>query len=239
MPERNLLANFQEISLQNPVDMIIQQVRGLITSGQLAPGDRLPPERKLAERLGVSRSHVREALRKLEFYGILRTLPQSGTVVAGIGISALEGLITDVLKLEQSDFASLVETRVLLEKQTAYLAAQRRTDEDIETIRQAMLAYENKVRKGDSAVEEDLIFHLKIAQASKNTVLKSLMLIITPDIIASFNVLRVCEDGGYEKAIGEHRGVFQHIIDKEPQKSMDAMAGHLHEVLAYSMEMRD
>lgn len=239
MSNRNLLANFQEIALQHPVDMIIQQVRGLITSGQLAPGDKLPPERKLAERLGVSRSHVREALRKLEFYGILRTLPQSGTIVAGIGISALEGLITDVLKLEQNDFASLVETRVLFEKQTAYLAAERRTDDDIETIRQAMLAYEEKVRTGEAAVEEDLMFHLKIAQASKNTVLKSLMLIITPDIISSFNVLRVCESGGFEKAIGEHREVFQHIIQQNPQKSMEAMEAHLQEVLVFSQDMRD
>jgi len=52
----------------------------------------------------------RDALQKLEFYGILRTLPQSGTVVAGMGIAALEGLITDVLQLEESDFHSLVET---------------------------------------------------------------------------------------------------------------------------------
>ncbi|MEO1451302.1 MAG: FadR/GntR family transcriptional regulator [Bacteroidota bacterium] len=238
MADRNLLANFQEIAIQNPVDMIIKQVRGLITSGQLAPGDRLPPERKLAEKLGVSRSHVREALRKLEFYGILRTLPQSGTIVAGIGISALEGLISDVLKLDQNDFASLVETRVLLEKQAAYLAAERRTEADIETIRQAMEAYEQKVQTGDSAVEEDLMFHLKIAQASKNTVLKSLMLIITPDIISSFNVLRVCEAGGFEKAIGEHRVVYQHIVNQEPQKSADAMAAHLQEVLDFSKDMR-
>ena len=86
-----MLENFSEITVETPVDKIIRQIRSLITSGQLNSGDKLPPERKLAERLGVSRTHVRDAIRKLEFYGILKTLPQSGTVVAGIGITALEG----------------------------------------------------------------------------------------------------------------------------------------------------
>jgi len=109
--------NFSSIKVEPPVDLIIRQIRDLILSGQLASGDRLPAERKLAERFGVSRNHVRDALQKLEFYGILKTLPQSGTIVAGMGISALEGLFTDVLQLENSDFYSLVETRVMLELQ--------------------------------------------------------------------------------------------------------------------------
>ncbi|MEL6945619.1 MAG: FadR/GntR family transcriptional regulator [Bacteroidota bacterium] len=187
----DVLSNFQEIKIETPVDKIIRQIRELITSGQLQAGDRLPPERKLAEKLGVGRTSVRDAIRKLEFYGILRTLPQSGTIVAGMGITALEGLITDVLKIENSDFAALVETRVLLETQSARLAATRRTEEDIETIRAALVAYEREVIAGNEAVEEDLMFHLKISEASKNPVLKSLMLIITPDIINSFKQLDV------------------------------------------------
>jgi len=97
-----MLKKFQEIAVETPVDKIINQIRNLISSGQLNPGDRLPSERKLAEKLGVGRTYVRDAIAKLEFYGILKTLPRSGTVVEGIGITALEGLITDVLKLEES-----------------------------------------------------------------------------------------------------------------------------------------
>ena len=122
---------FQEIVVETPVDKIIRQVRNLISSGQLNAGDRLPSERKLSEKLGVSRSYVRVAIQKLEFYGILKTLPQSGTVVSGIGITALKGLISDVLKIENNDFTSLVETRVLLETEATKFAALRRTDEDI------------------------------------------------------------------------------------------------------------
>jgi len=181
-----MLENFSEIKVESPVDVIIRQVRALITSGQLAPGDKLPAERKMAEKLGVSRGHVRDALQKLEFYGILRTLPQSGTVVAGMGIAALEGLITDVLQLEERDFGSLVETRVMLEVQCVKLAAERRTADDLVQIELALAACEEKIRGGLPSVEEDLLFHLSLADASKNGVLKSLMMIITPDIISSY-----------------------------------------------------
>ena len=229
-----MLENFSEIKVESPVDKIIRQIRILITSGQLAPGDRLPPERKLSERLGVGRSHVRDAIRKLEFYGILRTLPQSGTIVAGIGITALEGLISDVLQLEKSDFASLVETRVILETNGAKLAAERRTSDDIIAIEQALRAYEQKVRNGEPAVEEDLMFHLKIAEASKNTVLKSLMLIITPDIVHSFVELEVCTDDRFLKALEEHQIIFQHIIDKDVEGAGKAMQLHLSDVMEFS-----
>ena len=233
-----MLENFSEIRVETPVDKIIRQIRNLITSGQLESGDRLPPERKLAERLGVSRTHVRDAIRKLEFYGILKTLPQSGTVVSGMGITALEGLITDVLKLEKSDFTSLVETRVILETHGAKLAAVRRTSEDIIEIEKALLAYEEKVKDGQPAVEEDLMFHLKIAEASKNAVLKSLMLIITPDIVNDFIQYKVCDDSANKKVFKEHRAIFQHIIDKNGEAASKAMEEHLKNVIDFSQSIK-
>jgi len=229
-----MLENFSEIKVETSVDKIIRQIRSLITSGQLNSGDKLPPERKLAEKLGVSRTHVRDAIRKLEFYGILRTLPQSGTVVAGMGITALEGLITDVLKLEKTEFSSLVETRVILETNGAKLAAERRTPEDIIEIEKALKAYEAKVRLNESAVEEDLMFHLKIAEASKNAVLKSLMLIITPDIVNSFIQYKVCDDNEIDnKVLQEHEEILEHIVNGNGHAASKAMGGHLRDVLEF------
>lgn len=236
----DVLSNFQEIKIESPVDKIIRQIRELITSGQLKPGDKLPPERRLAERLGVGRGNVRDAIKKLEFYGILKTLPQSGTLVAGIGITALEGLISDVLKIENTDFAALVETRVLLETESAKLAAIRRTDEDIKKIRVALEAYAKKVKLNQPAVEEDLMFHLKIAEASKNSVLKSLMLIIIPDIIRNFLQLEVCStDGRFYDALQEHEMIVKYIEEKNPEKAAEAMRFHLKDVLEYSKQLRN
>ena len=233
-----MLNRFTAIKKETPSDIIIQQIQSLIKSGQLKPGDRLPAERNLAKQLGVSRGHVRDAIRKLEFYGILKTLPQSGTVVAGIGITALEGLITDVLKLEKSDFTSLVETRVILETQAAKLAAERRTSKDIIEIEKALEAYQEKIRSGESAVEEDLMFHLKIAEASKNAVLKSLMLIITPDIVNNFKQFNVCDDDTADnKVLKEHQAILQYISDGDGEAASKAMANHLQDVLEFGKSM--
>ncbi len=229
-----MLDNFSEIKVETPVDKIIRQIRHLISTGQLSPGDRLPAERKLVERFGVSRSQVREALQKLEFYGILRTHPQSGTEVAGMGIIALEGLITDVLEIEEHDFASLVETRVILEVRAAQLAAERRTPEDLIAIQQALLAYEGKLRSGDSAVEEDLLFHLKVAEAGKNGVLKSLMLVITPDIITNYRKYNVCNEQLNLKTLGEHEEILHCIQQQDVHEVGQAMERHLRDVVNFS-----
>ncbi|MBK8504102.1 MAG: FadR family transcriptional regulator [Saprospiraceae bacterium] len=233
-----MLDNLQKIKIENTVDIIIRQIRMLISSGELKPGDKLPPERKLADHLGVGRSAVRDAISKLEFYGILRTLPQSGTVVAGIGITALEGLISDVLEIEDPDFASVVETRVILEANAARYAAERRTAEDIMSIQKALDAYEGKVLEGKQAVEEDLLFHLKIAEASKNKVLKSLMLIITPDIISHYINLEICKNGRFYRALDEHKEILKYIKSQEADLAHEAMLKHLKDVLEYSMELK-
>jgi len=148
---------------------IIRKIKNLINLKNLEPGDKLPSERTLSEKFGVSRGNIRDAIQKLEFYGILESIPQSGTFVADIGIIAMNGMIEDILRLEESDFKSLVETRILLELKTAGLAAARRTKEDLKIIKNALDAYAEKVIKEEDAVQEDLLFHLAIAKASANS----------------------------------------------------------------------
>ncbi len=228
-----IINNFSQIVVESPVDKIIRQIRDLITSGQLKAGDRLPSERKLSEKLGVGRTHLRDALRKLEFYGILKTLPQSGTVVAGMGLPALEGLITDMLGLQGNDFKSLVETRVILETNIAQLAAENRSDQDIIEIKKALDAHRSRIIKDEDAVEEDLLFHLKIAEASKNSVLNSLMLIITPDIMQYFKKHNVCGEGRAELAVKQHEELLQHIVDKNSIKAGESIREHLKDISEY------
>lgn len=231
-----MLENLNKIEVENPVDLIISQIRELIISGSIKPNEKLPPERKLAEHLGVSRSQVREAIHKLEIYGIVKVIPQSGTVVTGLGTVALEGLITDILKLDNVDFSSLVETRVLLEKEAARLAAVNRTEEDLIQLTNALKQYEEKLATGDVAIEEDLLFHIKIAEASKNSVLKSLMMIITPDIVKSFRRLNVCDENNNRKTIAEHRLILDMIATQNPEGALIGMEKHLEDVKEFSMK---
>ncbi|MEQ8546485.1 MAG: FadR/GntR family transcriptional regulator [Cyclobacteriaceae bacterium] len=230
-----LLNNFSRIEIETPVDKIIKQIKVLITSGQLKPGDRMPAERKLCEKLGVGRTHLRDAIKKLEFYGILKTMPQSGTVVAGMGITALEGLISDVLMLEANDFHALVETRVVLEVNSARFAAMRRSDQDIKQMTNALHDYEKAVSNGEDTVEHDLMFHLKIAEASSNSALKSLMLIISPDILTYFKESNACAGDRPISALEEHYIILEHIKNQNPDEASATMKNHLQDILDYSL----
>ncbi|MFK7755491.1 MAG: FadR/GntR family transcriptional regulator [Flavobacteriales bacterium] len=234
-----MIDNFSQIKIESPVDKIIRQIRDSISSGQLKPGDRLPSERHLSEKLGVGRSHLREAIRKLEFYGILKTRPQSGTFVAGLGIPALEGLITDMLGLQGRDFKSLVETRVILESNLAQLAALNRTEKDLRDIEKALKAHRVKIDANEDAVEEDFLFHIKIAEASKNSVLKSLMLIITPDIMHYFKKHNVCGGGRSSSAIDQHEILLNHIAERNPEKAGDTIREHLADISDYVMNLKE
>jgi GntR family transcriptional repressor for pyruvate dehydrogenase complex len=219
--------HFREIEMKKPSDMIIQQIRDLISSGVLKPGDRLPPERALAERFGVGRGHIREAIKKLEFYGILKTLPQSGTIVANLGPKALEGLISNILNLEKEDIESLMETRAILEIQAARLAALRASDTEIKEIAQAYQEFCRQVEKKNPSIEEDLMFHLKIAECCKNSVLRSLLSLITPDILTFSRDLNSCRDGRFLVARKEHEAVLQAIHARDPERAAEAMAEHM------------
>ena len=222
---------FKEISLAKPSEKIIDQIRTMIREGQLKPGDKLPPERKLVEQFGVGRGHVRDALKKLEFYGILKTFPQNGTVVSGLGVRALEGLISNVLQIEDPDFHSLVETRLMLEIKAVSLAAERRTDEDLIQLSNALSEFGKKVEMEDPGVEEDLMFHLKIAEASKNSVLRSLSMIIFPDMVKYSQKLDICGDGRFRQSLTEHHEILEHIRAKDPEKAANAMRLHLSDML--------
>ena len=212
---------------------IIKKIRDLITSNKLKPGDRLPSERKLSEEFGVSRGNVREVIQKLEFYGLLKTLPQSGTVVANMGVPALSGMITDILQLKKPDFKSLVESRIMLEMQVVALAAERRTEEQLANIGEALEAYRLKVENNENAVEEDLMFHLKISEASGNPVLNTLMLIITPEIIANFEKYHVCTKSMTGDNIIEHQQIFDAIKEKNPEKAKRELQFHFKTLYEY------
>jgi GntR family transcriptional regulator, transcriptional repressor for pyruvate dehydrogenase complex len=229
----HVLNNLKEVGVQKPVDVIIRQVKDLLISGQLKPGDKLPPERKLSEKFGVGRTSVREALRKLEFYGILKTRPQSGTFVASIGISALETLISDVLKIDSYSFLSLVETRELLEVASVSYACERHNPEDILRLEISLNNYLEKAEKHISAVEEDLMFHLTIAEIGKNKVLKSMLLIIIPDIISNYSIFNVCETST-NKALEEHKLLFAQIKNRDSQSSALTMKEHLKAVMNFA-----
>ncbi len=218
---------------------IISKIRDYINFKNLEPGDKLPSERKLSEKFEVSRGNVREAIQTLEFYGLLYSKPQSGTFVADIGPVAMNGMINDILRLEEPDFKTLVETRILLELKTVRLAALRRTEEDLKEIEEALEAYSEKVMQGEDAVQEDLLFHLAIAKASGNSTINTFMLTITPEIITNFTKYHVCDKNVAFTGIQEHRDVYEAIKNKDPQLAKEKMKVHFKMLYQYCYNIKD
>ncbi|MGJ8736359.1 FadR/GntR family transcriptional regulator [Zobellia laminariae] len=225
-----ILTKHENREIQNS---IISKIRDLINYKNLEPGDKLPAERVLSEKFEVSRSSVREAIQKLEFYGILNSKPQSGTFISNIGQIAMNGMIDDILSLEEQDFKSLVETRILLELKTVKLAAIRRTDEDLERIKSALNAYKIKMIAGEDCLEEDLLFHLAVAAASKNSTMNTLMLLITPEIIVAYAKDPVCKGDVALSEVKKHEDIYMAILNQDPKLAKETMKVHFSKLYDY------
>ena len=224
------IAVSDNVELQND---IIRKIKELINYKNLEPGDKLPSERMLSEKFGVSRSNVRTSIQRLEYYGILESIPQSGTFVANIGVVAMNGMIDDILRLKDPDFKSLVETRILLELKTVKLAAIRRSEEDLENIKSALDAYEKVALSGEDAVQEDLLFHLAIAKASGNRTINAFMLSITPQIIIDFEKYHVCDKRLAQIGIDEHKAIYKAIKEQNPKLAKQKMKDHFSVLYQY------
>lgn len=209
----------------NTVDEVIEYIRKAIEDNTFMPGDRLPSERKLSDMLGIGRPHIRTALKKMELYGILKTYPQSGTVVAEFTKDQMDKMITNALKVSQYDFHSLVHVRVLLEIEACKLAAHNRTEEDIREIEETLAEFE-QTQSSEERVEKDFAFHQAIARSSHNPVISMLLLIITPDIMKYYHKYRFC---AVPKNIvrAEHREYLQKIKEKDVDGMKELVLRHL------------
>ena len=110
------------------------------------------------------------------------------------------------------------------------MAARNRTEEDLIKLSDSLLDYSNKISSSNQGIEEDLMFHIKIAEASKNNVLKSLMMIITPDIVKKFIEYEVCGEVKNQKTIEEHQKILEMITAQDEIGAMNAMEEHLQDI---------
>ncbi|MEO9891655.1 FCD domain-containing protein [Aurantibacter sp.] len=223
------------IEVQN---MIISKIKDFINLKNLEPDDKLPSERVLSEKFNVSRRNIGEAIQKLESYELVKSVPQSGTFLAGIGRIAMNGIIEDIIALEKQDFLSLVETRLMLEAKSVSLAAVRRTNDDLKNIEAALSRYKTKILSGNDALQEDLLFHLAISKASKNSSINAFMLKITPKIISTFEKTRVNDEEGFAFEVAKHEAIFQAIKDKNAEAALKAMEFHFEMLVNFCKDFR-
>jgi GntR family transcriptional repressor for pyruvate dehydrogenase complex len=152
-------------------DAIVDQILEGIRSGAFGPGTVLPPERGLAERFGVSRGSVREAIRSLEYAGILDVRTGSGTYVAEGGVSKAAVLRARAALVGEHSPLDLVVARRAIEPVCAGLAATNRSAADLEHLRRLVAEQQELLRRGEETAEVDLSFHVAVASACRNPVL--------------------------------------------------------------------
>lgn len=225
-----ILVHKENQEIQNE---IISKIQDLINYKNLEPGDRLPPERTMAEKFGVTRRNLSKAIQKLEFYGLLESKPQSGNFIANIGRLAMNGILDNIQELGTPDFKSLIETRIGLEIVIVQYAAQRRTEADLRKIETALNAFRQSMLQGQDALQEDILFHLEIAKASHNTALTTLIHLITPEIIGIYDRDRICEGDEALSEIRKHEEVYEAIKAGDPHVAKEKMDTHFNRLKSY------
>lgn len=206
-------------------NLVIGKIRDLINLRNLERNDKLPSERIMAQKMGYNRNQIRDAINKLEYYGVLKSQFQRGTILE-VGLTGLNGMIDEIISLETPSFNELVETRISLELKTVRLAAMRRTDIDLKLINDNLNAFKSKIIAGNDYLEEDLLFHLAVAKASKNNTMVSLMLLLMPPILKTYDRNTVCDGDLVSSEIQKHQNICLAIESKDPDLAEKMMNEH-------------
>jgi len=218
---------FKEIAPVRLYESVIEQIMDLIKNNELKPGDKLPPERELAEKLSISRNSLREAFRVLESRGLIKSKPGGGRFIREIRENGHNNTENIILSLEKSSILELLEAREVFEVKIAEIAAQRATLEDIEIIEEALNKMNQKEElKDDKKTESDTEFHLAIAGASHNFVFINIMKLHL-DLLKETREKTWQIPGRREKQYQEHRAIFQAIKEHNSKKAEEAMLKHL------------
>ncbi|AKX95158.1 FadR/GntR family transcriptional regulator [Neomoorella thermoacetica] len=209
---------------------IVQQIKDLIGEGNLKPGDRLPSERELSERLAVSRASVREALSALAAMGVIVIRPGEGTFVQNIRNGAIVEPLAMALLLDRQAAMELLEARQALEGEAAYLAARRAGPEDLEKMEELLKEMEHDLQRGILGEEADLRFHLAIAEAARNSVLARLMHTVSDTMRQALKTSRqrlYTTAGNPEKLFAQHNQIYEAIKAHDPRAARKAICQHL------------
>ena len=205
---------------------VVEHVRALIASGEVKPGDRLPPERELARKLQISRSSLRAGIGFLSAMGVLKSRHGAGTFVSS-GPPALDSNSLSVLGVLHGFLPwQMFEARLVLEASVAALAAERATDEHIAELAEEVAEMYASLGDPQEYLIHDVRFHRTIARAAGNPILAALMETITANLYE--NRLHTVHNSQDLKESAElHREIFRAIRSHNPAAARRSMEQHL------------
>jgi len=219
---------YEEISKDKLYLKVADFIQNLILTQQLHSGDRLPPERDLAEHMGLSRTAVREAIKTLQERGLIEVIPGNGTFVTSketvaerVGYS-----LNLVFQLESRSIKHLQEVREALEVNIAALAAERATPEHIERMRAAIEEMDRSLDSPDDYVKADLLFHSVLAQATGNPLFLALVNSVV-DLLREARLFIFKSPGAPSRGQKWHWEILRCIEAKDSNCAKNSMKQHL------------
>lgn len=225
------------VSALSPVDRkplyerLVDSLRAYIIEAGLAAGDRLPSERELAERLGVSRASVRQAIVALEVQGIVEVRHGEGAFLRMPQVETLP--LTELMEIKRR-LPDILDAREAIEVRLAALASQRRNEEDLEICASALTKMAKEIAAGGIGEAGDQDFHRGVALAAKSELLVRMYDILVDDIATSRHE-SLSQVGRPPASLEQHRLVFAAIKAGDPVAAADAMRDHLRSVGAVKL----
>lgn len=220
---------FSPVSSPRVSQVIVDQIKALIREGSLHPGDRLPSERELCQRFGVSRVTVREALRVLEASGLvtIRVGARGGAFLTTPSTERLGADLADLLSLSTLTAGDVTEARMIVELGALPLAVERATDSDLTELFDLATAGREASKAGRYTMEMSAAFHIRVAECAHNPALTMLIQSFHRPLLMSLREARVAAPLMGHRGSDEHMEVVEAIKNRDPDAAMRVMSTHL------------
>ena len=224
------MAVYKLVRTSRLYEQIVQQIEESIVKGALKAGDQLPAERELAQRFGVSRTAVREAVKALREKGLVEAYSGRGTFITDGTTQAVRQSLDLMVKIGQPEGSThLAEVRAILEPEIAALAATRIQEPELATMRDAVAVMDKAGQDPDAYIEADLDFHLALAEGAANPLILSLLDSIVGLLREQrLRIFRV--PGGPERGQIHHKRILDAVEHHDAERARSAMRAHLGQV---------
>jgi len=219
---------FSPVNVDRVSQVIVDQIKALVRDGRLLPGDRLPSERELCTRFGVSRVTVREALRVLEANGLLtiRVGAHGGAFLTSPTTERLSAGLADLISVSTLTAVNVTEARIIVELGILPLAVERAADDDIAALFAMVDEAEGALEAGEYDVEMSAAFHIRVAQATHNPAIAMLVQSFHGPLLMSLAEAHQSAPMS-SRGIDEHRKLSQAIKDRDLAAAREIAMTHL------------
>lgn len=228
---------FSPIKSTKVYEQVIEQVKNMIIDGTLKKGDKLPSERELVEHLQVSRTSIREALRALQIIGLVECRQGEGNFIKQSFENNLFEPLSIMFMLQKSDPSEIMELRMVIEIETASIAAKRVTEEEL-NIMSPLIGILKDSDNEEERVKADKKFHYTIAHASKNFLIVSVLNAVSSLIDSFIKDARrkiIADKENVDVLAKQHKDIYIALKEKDPVKASEAMKRHLDFANEYMM----